>query len=222
VKAYQAKECYGLVWVSLGQPEQDVPPFPEWEDESFRKVLCGPYEFNASAPRTIENFLDIAHFPFVHAGILGDENRPEIADYEVEIRPTGVYARDVRVWQPNPYGTGVGDTVVYTYAVYRPLTAYLTKESTGPRFAILFTVTPHEAVKSTGWMWMAMNYGEGADDELVRWQDAIVAQDRPVVESQRPELLPLDLQAELHLRSDRTAIAYRKWLADVGLTFGTS
>jgi len=28
-------------------------------------------------------------------------------------------------------------------------------------------------------------------------------------------LLPLDLQAELHLRSDRTAIAYRRWLKEL-------
>jgi phenylpropionate dioxygenase-like ring-hydroxylating dioxygenase large terminal subunit len=44
----------------------------------------------------------------------------------------------------------------------------------------------------------------------------ISSQDVPIVESQRPELLPLDLQSELHLRSDRTAIAYRKWLRQVG------
>jgi len=30
------------------------------------------------------------------------------------------------------------------------------------------------------------------------------------------------LQAELHLRSDRTAIAYRRWLKELGLTFGTA
>jgi hypothetical protein len=37
-----------------------------------------------------------------------------------------------------------------------------------------------------------------------------------------PEMLPLDLQAELHLRSDRTAIAYRKWLRQLGLKYGTA
>jgi hypothetical protein len=42
------------------------------------------------------------------------------------------------------------------------------------------------------------------------------------LQSQRPELLPLDLQAELHLRSDRTAIAYRRWLNQLGLTFGAA
>jgi phenylpropionate dioxygenase-like ring-hydroxylating dioxygenase large terminal subunit len=53
------------------------------------------------------------------------------------------------------------------------------------------------------------------------FQDEIIKQDIPIVESQRPELLPLDLAVELHLRSDRTAIAYRKWLKELGLTFGT-
>ena len=51
---------------------------------------------------------------------------------------------------------------------------------------------------------------------------AIFEEDRAVVEGQRPELLPLDLQAELHLRSDRVAIAYRTWLRQLGVTFGTA
>jgi phenylpropionate dioxygenase-like ring-hydroxylating dioxygenase large terminal subunit len=72
-------------------------------------------------------------------------------------------------------------------------------------------------------MWIAMNYGHEISDEEVRgFQDRVFEQDRPIVEGQRPEMLPLDLQAELHLRSDRTAIAYRKWLNQLGLTFGTS
>jgi phenylpropionate dioxygenase-like ring-hydroxylating dioxygenase large terminal subunit len=70
---------------------------------------------------------------------------------------------------------------------------------------------------------MALNYADDARPEELRgFQDVVSAQDIPVVESQRPELLPLDLQAELHLRSDRTAIAYRQWLKLLGLRYGTS
>jgi vanillate O-demethylase monooxygenase subunit len=70
---------------------------------------------------------------------------------------------------------------------------------------------------------MSLNYGhEITDEELLRFQDHVSEQDRLIVESQRPELLPLDLQAELHLRSDRMAIAYRKWLRAIGLTYGTA
>jgi phenylpropionate dioxygenase-like ring-hydroxylating dioxygenase large terminal subunit len=84
-------------------------------------------------------------------------------------------------------------------------------------------ITPNDTLDSTMWMWMAMNYGHDLPAaELIAWQDSIVAQDVPIVQSQRPELLPLDLQAELHLRSDRTAIAYRKWLNELGLSFGTA
>ena len=223
VKAYQVQERYELIWVAPGQPAHDIPPFPEWERAEYRKILCGPYQIKASGPRLVENFLDIAHFPFVHEGILGVPNHPEIADYDARIEPEGVVARGVRVYQPDPYGTGVGDFVTYTYKALRPLTAYLLKESAGPRFAILLTITPHATVESTVWMWMAMNYGHDIPgQDLIAWQDAIFAQDCPIVQSQRPELLPLDLQAELHLRSDRTAIAYRQWLRQLGLTFGTS
>jgi len=223
VKTYRVQERYELIWVALGQPAHDIPPFPEWDNAAYRKILCGPYQIKASGPRLVENFLDIAHFPFVHEGILGVPSHSEIADYEATIEPEGVVAKGVRVYQPDPYGIGVGDFVTYTYKVFRPLTAYLLKESEGPSFSILLTITPHAMVESTAWVWMAMNYGHDIPEpELIAWEDAIFAQDRPIVQSQRPELLPLDLQAELHLRSDRTAIAYRRWVHQLGLTFGTS
>lgn len=223
VKTYHAQEKYGLLWVCLGQPQNGISPFPEWHNNAYRKILCGPYKLKASGPRIVENFLDIGHFPFVHEGILGDKERPEIENYESEITAEGVVSKGVKVYQPDPYGTGIGDTVAYTYRAYRPLTAYLLKESDGPSFSIFLTITPHDALDSSAWMWMAMNYDHDIPaQEFITWQDQIFGQDRPIVESQRPELLPLDLQAELHLRSDRTAISYRQGLNQLGVTFGTA
>ena len=223
VNAYNIKEQYGLIWVSLGEPPEEVPPFPEWNDPGFRKILCGPYSFKAAATRAIENFLDVAHFPFVHEGYLGDPAHAEIADYEAEIGPDGVVAEDISIWQPNPGGTGQGATVTYTYRAFRPLTAYFIKTMEGPKFGAFFTVAPIEELFSRGWMWLAMDYGHDIPAQEIRdFEDKVTAQDVPIVESQRPELLPLDLQAELHLRSDRTAIAYRRWLKELGLTVGTA
>ena len=72
-------------------------------------------------------------------------------------------------------------------------------------------------------MWIALDYAKDTpDSEFRAYQDRITGQDVPIVESQRPELLPLDLQAEMHLRSDRIAVAYRKWLRQLGLSFGTA
>ena len=220
---YAVTIAYDMVWVCLGEPAFEIPVFPEWDKCDYRKILCGPYTVAASGPRIIENFLDIAHFPFVHEGILGDKGHPEIPDYQAEVNDDGVLATGVQVYQPDPYGTGQGDIVSYTYRALRPLTAYLLKESAGPSFSILLMITPNGAVQSTAWMWMTMNYGHDIPaEELIAWQDEIFAQDRPILESQRPERLPLDLQAELHLRSDRLAIAYRQWLNTLGLSFGTA
>ena len=223
VKTYRVQERYNLVWVAIGEPIQDVPPFPEWQDLTYRKLLCGPNgPFELCGLRAIENFLDIAHFPFIHEGILGDAAYPAIEEYKTTIESDGVVSKGVSVYQPNPYGTGQGGVVAYTYRAVRPLTAYLVKESEETRFSILFCVTPHTALKSTLWMWMALNYDhETPAEELIAWQEKILNQDIPIIQAQRPALLPLYAHMDLLLNSDRTLIVYRKWLQDMGLRFGT-
>jgi phenylpropionate dioxygenase-like ring-hydroxylating dioxygenase large terminal subunit len=223
VRSYEVCIRYGLVWASLGKPRQEVPDFLEWDDPSFRKIPCGPYIFNASGPRAIENFVDVAHFPILHEGLLGDQNHAEIEDYEVELSKEGIRATDIRVWQPNPDGTGIGAELSYTYHLPRPFTVYFRKVSGGPYFSMFYALTPIDTLKCAGWGVIALNYDTGSSDDEVRaFEDYVFNQDIPVVEAQHPELLPLDLQAELHLRSDRIAIVYRKWLRELGVSFGTS
>jgi phenylpropionate dioxygenase-like ring-hydroxylating dioxygenase large terminal subunit len=220
---YQTQEKYGYVWVSLGAPGVDVPSFPEWGDTTYRKIICRPFVYKASAPRAVENFLDVGHFPFVHEGLLGDKEHTAIEDYDVASDIEGIVASNVKVWQPDPDGTGVGKYVNYTYGTRRPFTAYFSKTSNGETYMIQLNVTPVDEFESIAWMCIGMNYsGNIPEGELMAFQERIVGQDIPVVESQRPERLPLDLQAELHLRSDRIAVAYRKWLRQLGLTFGTA
>ena len=223
VKAYAATEAYGFVWASLGEPKAAPPKFPEWDDPSYRKIVCGPFTYGAAATRAVENFLDVGHFPFVHGGLLGDKDHAAIEDYQVATTPEGILATDVKVWQPNPDGTGVGRYVTYTYGTRRPFTAYFSKEGGGQKYMIQLNVTPTDELGCIAWMTIAMNYGQDTpEQELRAFQEKIVSQDIPVVESQRPERLPLDLQAELHLRSDRIAVAYRKCLRQLGLSFGTA
>jgi phenylpropionate dioxygenase-like ring-hydroxylating dioxygenase large terminal subunit len=222
-QVHHVQEKYGLIWVCLGQPRHEIGVFPEWDDAAFRKAPAGPYDVRAHGPRVLENFLDVGHFAFVHTGYLGDPERPEIEDYQAEMSDAGVIARDIAVWQPDPDGTGKAGVVHYTYQVHRPLQASFFKETNGERFSMFYAVTPVDEGLSRSWAVLAMNYApEQTPEQMTEFQDIITRQDVPVVESQRPELLPLDLQAELHLRSDRTAIAYRQWLRKLGLRHGTS
>jgi phenylpropionate dioxygenase-like ring-hydroxylating dioxygenase large terminal subunit len=222
-ETYLARERYGMVWVCLGEPAGDVPEYALGEEAGFRTVLAGPYRFAAKGPRVIENLFDVAHLGYVHAGLLGDPGRLEIEEYEVSMGPSGPEAKDIRIWQPDPDGTGKAALVSYRYWAAGPLTAGIVKVHGERRFGILAQVAPVDAETVEVRMAISMDYGhEIPEEEIVAFQDRVTEQDRVVVESQRPEMLPLDLQAELHLRSDRMAIAYRKWLREIGLRYGTA
>jgi phenylpropionate dioxygenase-like ring-hydroxylating dioxygenase large terminal subunit len=225
VKTYHIQKRYGLLWVCLGTPANDIPPFPEWPNPDMGKAVCGPYEhIRANGPRLIENYLDAAHFPFVHGGVLGDPEKPVLGEVEVRTTQAGVASNPISVYQPDPYGGSSGE-VTYTYHAFRPLTAHFTKHMTGATNGMMLAVTPHDELDSSAWFVVATTAVTDADvlgrdyEPRIR---AIFEEDREVVEGQRPELLPLDLQQELHLKSDRVAIAYRKWLKDLGLKFGTA
>jgi phenylpropionate dioxygenase-like ring-hydroxylating dioxygenase large terminal subunit len=225
VETFAVRERYGVVWGCFGDPAGELPAFDLAEDTAFRTVLAGPYRFRAQGPRVIENLLDVAHLGFVHAGLLGDPQRGEIEDYLVTAGTDtrGPEAKQIRIWQPDPDGTGKAALVSYHYWVAGPLTAGFIKSHGVQRFGILAQVAPVDEEHCESRLIMSLNYGhEIPDEELLAFQDRVSEQDRVVVESQRPELLPLDLQAELHLRSDRMAIAYRKWLRALGFTYGTA
>lgn len=223
VEAFPVREKYGLIWVCLGEPHGEIPKFPEGDTAGFRLISMGPYEYLAKGPRIVENALDLAHLPIAHAGLLGDPSKAEIGDYTVTTTEDGIVASDVPLWQPDPDGTGRPAMVSYTFFVDRPFILRLAKKHPTQHFAILGTVTPVEEDRSLAWIVFAMNYAFDVPEKEIReFQDHVTAQDIRIVNSQRPELLPLDLQAELHLRSDQLAIAYRRWLKQLGLRYGTA
>jgi phenylpropionate dioxygenase-like ring-hydroxylating dioxygenase large terminal subunit len=71
--------------VSLSDKPRDVIAIPEYAEEDRRVVSAGSIRVATSGLRVIENFLDMAHFPFVHTDILGAEPLTEVAAYDVEI-----------------------------------------------------------------------------------------------------------------------------------------
>ncbi len=223
VETFAVQEKYGLVWVCIGEPKGNIHSFPEAGAPGFRLVSTGPYHFHAQGPRIIENILDLAHLPIAHAGMLGDPAHADIGEYAVTTTAEGIVARDIPIWQPDPDGTGRAAKVHYTYWVERPFTTRLIKTHPTQHFAILGTVTPVDEENSVAWVVIAMDYAHDVPEkELREFQDRVTAQDIRIVNSQRPEMLPLDLQSELHLRSDQIAIAYRRWLKQLGLQYGTS
>jgi phenylpropionate dioxygenase-like ring-hydroxylating dioxygenase large terminal subunit len=58
------------------------------------------------------------------------------------------------------------------------------------------------------------------DDDLqtaLDFNHQVFDEDRNIVERQYPEDLPINLQDEVHIRADKSSIAYRQGLAKLGL-----
>ena len=226
-------ERHGLVWVRLAADGEAEPPaFAAEHEPRLRKVNCGPYDVATSAPRIVENFLDMAHFGFVHEGWLGDRGHTAVADYRVDTTPTGFLATGCKAWQPQSsvHAQGGAD-VDYTSEVIAPYTAVLTKVPDAStvalsdfRESIALFICPVSPERSRVWFRLAMNDFESPDEKLQGFQHTIFTQDQPVLESQRPRCLPVSTGApaqELHCAADRSAMAYRRHLRELGITFGT-
>ena len=174
----------------------------------------------------MENFIDATHFPFVHAGLNGVMMKPDkLNDYKVTKGPEGLATTGVRVHQPYGDHRQIPVDAEYHYRCFRPTTAYFRKfvriadpaqahrGSDHDQFCTFLTAQPTDEVNCIIRLGIAINFGpELTEADILRRQDLVFAQDRDIVETQHPERIPIDLKEELHIRSDRLAVEYRRWL----------
>jgi phenylpropionate dioxygenase-like ring-hydroxylating dioxygenase large terminal subunit len=220
-RPWQVALAHGLVWLAREPHEAAPPALPGLP---ARRVVCGPYTVETSAPRLIENFLDTSHFAFVHEGWLGDAAHPEVLPYEVQALPDGRPAiAHYRAWQPRASASSAsGAWVHYRYELLAPHAALLMKQPEAGGVADAYTAfaCPLDEERTKVWFLQFTSDTATPDGDLQRFQDTIFAQDRPVLESQRPKRLPVS-GGELHSAADRLSAAYRRWLKDQRIAFGT-
>ena len=237
IDTYPCVERYGFVWVFLGDaPEPGRPPLPdlagldpvpEPRREGYRAV-SGTFEWQANYDRVLENAVDIAHTPFVHAGSFGNPDEPEIADFDLERTHRGDalvgVTATVDLNPPPPRGTwarvyrsdGERPPVRTTTGFYPPNVSMLIVRPPLGEIRLYTAAVPIDEHRTISKFWAFRNFltGSWADRDSVKRTLKIFAEDRDSVEGQRPELLPFDLAAELHVKSDSIQLAYRRWRQD--------
>lgn len=221
---YPVREHLGLVWTCLsGEPANVLPELLEWDDPAYQRANPVPLDLEASAGRQLEGFMDVAHFAWVHHQTFGDRNNPFVPNYSVERRPHGLHIE---------YRSTVGNYmrqdgsesepekgVLRVFDCYLPFSARLTVHLPGDaRLVILDSASPVSARKTRLFACLLRNYDLGEPlQPFVDYNVQIFNEDRAIVESQYPEDLPIDLLEEVHIRADRTSIAYRQELGRLGL-----
>lgn len=226
--ALPVRTRYGCLFTTLGQPNKDIVHIAEADEPDRRFVPCGWVTMRASGLRVVENFLDMAHFPFVHTDILGAEPHTEVPQYQSEIRRDvdEVWATNCTFFQPRIAATEEsGDFVHLTYRVPSPFVVMLYRICPTARDrldAIALFIQPMEEGLCRATPVMYLVDAVSSHKALLNFEQTIFLQDRIIVENQRPLLLPLEPRAEIPTRADSSSIAYRRWLKEKGVRFGTT
>jgi vanillate O-demethylase monooxygenase subunit len=89
----------------------------------------------------------------------------------------------------------------------------------GRRHLISIIASPISAKRMRYYTFSSRNFAlDRPDDAFRELIQTIFAQDRVIVERQRPEELPLDLSDELHLKGpDAGTLQYRRMLREMGV-----
>lgn len=213
-----SEERYGLIWACIsGTPIWPLPVWPGIDNPDFRKLFMPVDTWKAAASRHVENFNDIAHFPFVHTESFGGDTDWAAPHYDVTHTAGGL-----SFWIPyleggNRFPDGVEADrrqVVYRYELTFPFSTLIMVEPQDSSFVHYFadTVCPVSAYETR--IFQVATDTSGAPDPDLWTADAhiINAEDKPMVEEQHPEDLPLDLGDEIHIPADRFSIEYRRAL----------
>ncbi len=214
---------FGYVWTTLGTPDHDIFDIPECDEADRRLLNGGSILVATSAPRAVENFLDMGHFPYIHTGILGAEPRTEVVDYDVETTAEQVLATHCLFYQPQAAASSTGGQMSeYIYRVPHPYCVMLYKSNPDDPsrmdvIALFNQPMTEESIRAHNFLCLIDDVT--SDAAIRRFQQTIFGQDKPILENQWPRKLPLDPRAETPIRADKSAIHYRRWLTAKRLTY---
>ncbi|MEH1014005.1 aromatic ring-hydroxylating dioxygenase subunit alpha [Micromonospora sp. CPCC 206060] len=225
VRRLHSQERYGLIWVCLDdEPQGDLPPYEEFDDPAYHKnPLVQHAEWRASVPRLVMAALDDTHFSWVHPDVLGIAGQPQLpqrlGERPVTVSDGGVLTSRYRTTMPT--SPMVADDAV-------PPTGERTRTAVETVDVEFFNVATVNSMKnvifsdagvSVTWnVYLPVSHDRTVSfTQLSRtydrdrlhdalWEEfnlGIKEQDREIVESQQPWLLPpLRAQMILYLRPE--------------------
>ena len=116
-------------------------------------------------------------------------------------------------------GTGM-EEVTYTNRC-TPTTIRLVKSGPAGTYTIYMAMSPLDATRTVPFLITARDFDRdpSRDENYVSFEDTIQGQDRRIVESQRPWLLPpLSSRLLLYVRpADQPLVEFQRWLEELGI-----
>jgi len=219
----------GLVWLAPRTPRAPRPslalPAQPLDGDGIATVMLPAMRVPANGAILVDNFLDEAHLPFVHAATIGGAGpepipRPDIDRHALAF--TAVREHTFTNLKDPAVRDGSRPAIQrrrMTYGYAAPLHATLLLEflDSGGWQYLTFTVQPEDdqACRVYQTLTAPEMTDPAAAQESADYEMSIFAED---LELQRAALsgleFPLDPAAELHTRADRISVEFRRVLAE--------
>jgi phenylpropionate dioxygenase-like ring-hydroxylating dioxygenase large terminal subunit len=227
--AFGVQERLGVIWLAPAAPV-DVPlELPEAGDRRFVAGWLPPMRSPGPAGSLADNFLDVAHIPFVHAGTFGAADETEVPAYDVTTEPGG-FSSVQEQWCDNPQdpevatgGRPLRRRRRATYVYRAPFQLRLRLEFLDSRAVttILFLLQPEDVDSTRIYTCLLLSAGPGQPlpspstvAQEVAFEERVLLEDLELQVTMAGTGLPLGLREELHVRSDRLGVALRRALSD--------
>jgi phenylpropionate dioxygenase-like ring-hydroxylating dioxygenase large terminal subunit len=211
-------EQYGLVWFCPGEPTQPVPHLGVDDDSTFTRLNTSMEVWNCSVTRMIDNMLDVAHFPYTHAGTFGREQELMVPKFTLEQLDDTFHGYTYSVTVNNEgeaksMSGGLDDVIQLDmstgFALPFSVRSTMSYEN-GIEQTLFMTASPLSADRSyfTFVLWRNDDVSE-TGQEILNFEREVAREDREMLE-QFPGELSLDQGALVDVQSDKASLEWRR------------
>lgn len=220
------EERYGLVFLAPDEPVAPLLDVPEADDPAFLHGELDVIPASIGAGLAADNFLDMSHFPFLHAATIGADESAVIDEIDVQ---RDNFTMTVRSRHPFPnredpaVATGERPLLQHRVVTYRYHAPFLMSlridyEEAGGTNAIHYFLQPVD--DDTVLTYCAIHRDDLDGDEqrmaeAVGFEVKILDEDYRFQQAYVDRSLPLDLTAEVHVKADKATVELRRILADL-------
>ncbi|MCU1484503.1 MAG: hypothetical protein JWN67_1249 [Actinomycetia bacterium] len=220
------EERYGLVFLAPEEPVAPLLDVPEADDPAFLHGELDVIAAAIGAGLAADNFLDMSHFPFLHANTIGAEESAVIE--ELDVQRDG-FCMTVRSRHPFPnredpaVATGERPLLQHRIVTYRYHAPFLMSlridyEEAGGTNVIHYFLQPVDDDLVLTYCVIHRDDLGGDEQrmaEAVGFELKILDEDYRFQQAYVDRSLPLDLTAEVHVKADRATLELRRILGDL-------
>jgi phenylpropionate dioxygenase-like ring-hydroxylating dioxygenase large terminal subunit len=214
LRTNRAAVRYGWIWVTLDDdPLLPIPDIPEYGADGWRTVSEPESDWDCTATHLIDNNIDPGHIAYVHQNSFGTPTNAEVDVPEVTRNDRGMllhYEVEVES-RPGEVGRTVRNTNNQLHGPFLMMNRIVYPD--GVVHLMVKACTPATSTTTHQLQMVLRNDSEAQRPaaDIIAFDDQVWAEDKAVLEHCWTDFRT-ELTDNVHLRTDKASIEYRRWL----------